>query len=101
MTEVVAAGIEIAGVVPPLETTGEVPVTEVTKPDTPLIVPPVIATALASWVAIVPTPVRVWVSFQSDGLIRLVSASSGMVLTLVWVTMTAINGLPLFCHSHL
>ena len=33
LTEVVAAGILMAGVVPPLETTGDVPVTDVTVPE--------------------------------------------------------------------
>lgn len=39
-TEVVAAGILMAGVDPPLETTGAVPVTLVTVPDTPVRTPP-------------------------------------------------------------
>jgi hypothetical protein len=38
LTEVVAAAIDIAGVAPPLETTGAVPVTDVTVPT--LAVPP-------------------------------------------------------------
>ena len=39
-TEVVAAGILMAGVVPPLDTTGDVPVTLVTEPDAPVRTPP-------------------------------------------------------------
>ena len=40
MTDVVAAGIEIAGVAPPELTTGAVPVTLVTVPEVPVRVPP-------------------------------------------------------------
>jgi hypothetical protein len=48
LTDVVAAAMLIAGVVPPEDTTGAVPVTLATTPVTPEIEPPVIATALAS-----------------------------------------------------
>lgn len=40
LTDAVAAGILIAGVVPPEDTTGEVPVTLVTVPDAPVKTPP-------------------------------------------------------------
>jgi len=48
LTDVVAAAMLIAGVAPPEDATGAVPVTLVTSPETPEIEPPVIATALAS-----------------------------------------------------
>ena len=48
MTEVVAAAMLIAGVAPPLETTGAVPVTDVT---------PVFATVIAPEVLVIETPV--------------------------------------------
>jgi hypothetical protein len=48
LTDVVAAAILIAGVAPPEDATGAVPVTLVTSPETPEIEPPVIATELAS-----------------------------------------------------
>ena len=77
--------------VPPLGTP-RVPVMLEAGRVTPEIVPPVIATALAFCSAIVPKPVRVWVLFQSLGRIRDESSPSGIVETLVCVTVIAIIG---------
>ena len=56
--------------------------TEVTTPVTPLIDPPVIATALASCPAIVPTPVSVWLASQAAAPVALKELSDGVE----WVT---------------
>jgi hypothetical protein len=61
-----------------------VPPTLVTTPETPEIEPPVIATALASWPAIVPTPDSVWFAFHAAAPVVLKEPSAGVV----WVTTT-------------
>jgi hypothetical protein len=78
LTDVVAAAMLIAGVVPPEDTTGAVPVTLATTPVTPEIEPPVIATALASWPAIVPTPDSVWSAFHAVAPVVLKEPSAGV-----------------------
>jgi hypothetical protein len=57
---------------------------------TPLIVPPVMATALAFCSAIVPRPTKTWSSFQSEGRTTDVSSPSGIVETLLCVTIIGI-----------
>jgi hypothetical protein len=74
----------MAGVAPPEDTTGAVPVTLVTTPETPEIEPPVIATALAFCSAIVPTPDNVWFAFHAAAPVVLNELSAGVV----WVTVT-------------
>jgi hypothetical protein len=84
LIDAVAAAMLIAGVVPPDDTTGAVPVTLLTTPETPDIEPPVIATLLAFCSAIVPTPVKVWLASHAAAPVALKEPSAGVV----WVTTT-------------
>jgi hypothetical protein len=76
--DALAAAMLIAGVAPAEDTTGAVPVTEVTTPDTPLTDPPVIVTLFAFCSAIVPTPDNVWVASQAVAPVALNEPSDGV-----------------------